>query len=152
MWLLKFSFFIVIFVNKCSFGDIIDSEVINAIPLEVNTEPEVLIDKERAENVAVRYNGAQLWRISYQNQEYKNVVAELQKNYQAVMWNLQMANVSNSYVDLFLKSSVVEEAKEFMTTSNTPYEVVINDVQDAIDTENPPLDEIDLWQNRDGKK
>lgn len=95
---------------------------------------------------AVKYNGAQLWRIPYTNQTYKNAVIELQKNFQISMWNLQ-----KGHVDVFVKQPVVKSAKQLLKNSNVPFEVVIDDLQKAIDEENPPKEQIVEWQVRNGK-
>lgn len=128
-----------------------DAEVIEAVPAEINTEPAVVFDKDRAGIESVKYDGAQLWRVAYSDQEYKNAVAELQKQFQVSMWNIHMTNVSNSYVDMFVKRAMVSDAKNFLEMVRVPYEVVVADIQDAINNENPPLDEIELWQNRNGE-
>lgn len=135
----------------CVTSDVIDAEVIDAVPPDVNTEPAVVFDKDRAGNEPVKYDGAQLWRIAYTEQPYKNAVAELQKQFQVSMWNLQMTNANDSHVDMFVKRAMVDDAREFLMKLRVPFEVVINDIQDAINSENPPLDEVELWQNRNGE-
>lgn len=129
-----------------------EADIIDAIPADTNTEPAVLFDKDRAGIEPIKYDGAQLWRISFANQHHKNAVAELQKEYQAAMWNLQMANESSPYVDMFVKRSVVSDARSFLTKSDVPYEIVISDVQEVIDSQNPPFDDSELWQNRNGER
>ena len=132
----------------------VDTVVVEAIPPEVNTEAELLIDENLLgdENEPRSYRGAQLWRLSYKDQQFKSAVSELQKTYKTSIWNIQMANSSNAYVDLFVKPAVVDDAKEFLRKVQVPFNVIMDDVQDAIDSENPPLEETDLWQNRDGKE
>jgi len=63
------------------------------------------------------------------------------------MWNLY----NGTSVDLFLRSSTIGEAKKFIDNENIKYEVIIDDIQQAIETENPPIEEIELLQNRKGK-
>lgn len=134
--------------NFMSCDVISDSEVIDAIEAEVP-----FADKDRADrDTPVSYQGAQLWRVPYNDQNNKNAVSELQKQYEASMWNLRMANVSNPSVDMFVKRAAVFEAKKFMKKNRVPFDVLIHDIQGAIDTENPPLNNIDLWVNRDGKE
>lgn len=136
---------------NCATCDVVDADVVEAVPPEIHTEPAVALDDDRAGNEPIKYDGAQLWRISYSFQEYKNAVMELQKQFQVSMWNLQMTNNTDSHVDMFVKSAMVNEARDFLLRVRVPFDVVINDVQDAINNENPPLDEIDLWQNRNGE-
>lgn len=136
MWfLLRLSIFVAIFHHSaCELVDAVDE-----------------VDNDRAQIEGKSYLGAQLWRIPYSDRDYKNAISELQNTYHTTMWNLQMANASNAFVDMFVKQAVVDDAREFLKKAQIPFEVIIEDVQDAIDTENPPLDEIDLWQNRDGE-
>lgn len=154
MALLKFLVLASFFVVNCVLCDVIsDTEVINAAQAEVEEENVELYDKDRADrDVPVNYQGAQLWRVPYNGQTNKNAVSELQKQYQAAMWNLQMANLTNPYVDVFVKRAAVIDARKFMQRVRVPFDVLIEDVQGAIDNENPPLDDIDLWVNRNGKQ
>lgn len=133
---------------SCANCDVI---VVDAVPPEVNTEPAVVVDKDRAGNEPVKYDGAQLWRIGYSDQEHKNAVTELQKQFQLSMWNLQMSNATEHYVDMFVKSAMVKDARSFLENVRVPFDVVINDIQDAINSENPPLDDVEHWQNRNGE-
>lgn len=150
MWIVRFLTLLVLTVI-CVTSEESDTEIIEAVPAEINTEPAVVFDKDRAGTESVRYDGAQLWRIAYADQDYKNAVAELQKQFQVSMWNVQMTNVTNSYVDMFVKRAMVSDAKNFLENVRVPYEVVINDIQDAINNENPPMDEIESWYNRNGE-
>lgn len=141
---------IVCFLSSASL-DVLDAEeVIDAVPAEINTEPAVVFDQDRTGNEAVSYEGAQLWRIDYTEQGYRNAVSELQKQFQVSMWNLQMSNATH-HVDLFVKRAMVSDARSFLENVRVPFDVVIPDVQDAINNENPSLDEVELWQNRNGE-
>lgn len=150
-WTVKCLVLAICLTFSCASSDVTDAEVIHAVPAEVNTEPAVLFDKDRAGNEPIKYDGAQLWRIAYSDQEHKNAVTELQKQFKVSMWNLQMSNKTEPYVDMFVKSAMVKDARSFLETSRVPFDVVINDIQDAINTENPPLDEVEHWQNRNGE-
>lgn len=149
-WVVKFFAIVVVSVH-CVKCDLVDADVVDAVPADVNTESAVVIDKDRTGNEAVKYDGAQLWRIAYDNRETKNAVAELQKQFQVSMWNLQMNNLTQPYVDMFVKSSMVNDAKDFLLKARVTFTVVISDVQNAINTENPSMDEVELWQNRNGE-
>jgi hypothetical protein len=146
--LLKFLLFGLLLKTFVSCDVISDTEVIDAVA----EEDHHLEDKDRTDrDTPISYQGAQLWRVSYNNQISKNAVSELQKQYQAAMWNLQMANKTTPYVDMFVKRAAVVDAKKFMKQTRVPFDVLIEDVQGVIDTENPPLDDVDLWINRDGE-
>lgn len=147
-----FILFALLTINYVSSDVITDSEVINAAQADINTEESILFEKDRPDrDTPVSYQGAQLWRVPFNDQTKRNAVSELQKQYSAAMWNLQVANQSNPYVDVFVKRAAVIDARNFMNTARVPFNVLIEDVQRAIDTENPPLDNIDLWVNRDGE-
>lgn len=147
--MLKLLVFVCFLLNFVSCDVISDTEVIDAAQAEeVNPS-----DRDRADrDTPVSYQGAQLWRVPYNGPNNKNAVSELQKQYEASMWNLRMANVSNPSVDMFVKRAAIFEAKKFMKKARVPFDVLIHDIQGAIDTENPPLNDINLWVNRDGKK
>ncbi|XP_062539762.1 carboxypeptidase B-like [Armigeres subalbatus] len=114
-----------------------------AAPTEAISED--LAKQEQTE--PVKYDGAQLWRIDYDDQIKKNAVADLQNKYDASMWNYNI-----TYVDVFVKGPKLAGARKLLAQAQIPFEVIIDDVQKAIDTENPPKDELDLWENRDGHR
>lgn len=153
MTMLKYFLVTLLIINYvASDGILSDTEVIDAAQAEINIEQVTDYDKDRSDReTPVSYQGAQLWRVPYNDQMRQNAVKELQRQYSAAMWNLQVANQSNPYVDVFVKRAAVIDARNFMKTARVPFNVLIEDVQRAIDTENPPLDNIDLWVNRDGK-
>lgn len=148
-WIVRSLASLFVLVN-CATCDVNDAEVIDALAPETHTVPAATLDKDRAGTEPIKYDGAQLWRINYSDQLYRNAVSELQKQFEVSMWNLQMTNISDSFVDMFVKSDVVNEASSFLRRVRVPFNVVINDVQDAINKENPPLSEVELWQNRNG--
>lgn len=149
-WIIK-CLGLLVFSFYCATADVIDAEVIDAVPPEVSTEPAVVFDKDRTGNEPIKYDGAQLWRIAYSDQEYRNAVSELQKQFQVSIWNLQMTNLTQPYVDMFVKRAMVSGARDFLVQVRVPFDVVINDIQDAINNENPSMDDVDLWQNRNGE-
>jgi Carboxypeptidase activation peptide len=142
---LLFSLFLALSCANC------DVIVVDAVPAEVNTEPAVVLDKDRTGNEPITYDGAQLWRIAYGDQEHKNAVMELQKQFQVSIWNLHKSNATEPSVDMFVKSAMVNDARSFLESARVPFDVVINDVQDAINSENPSLDDVEHWQNRNGE-
>ncbi|XP_055684650.1 carboxypeptidase B-like isoform X1 [Lutzomyia longipalpis] len=122
--------------------------VISPQPFENSTEPELLDNPREDESDAtdhpVKYTGAQLWRISYDDQVRKNAVADLQHKFKDVaMWNL-----NGTSVDMFLKKPVIADARKLLENAKVPFDVIIDDLQHAIDTENPPPEVIEQLQNR----
>lgn len=57
---------------------------------------------------------------------------------------------NGSAIDVFLKKSQVDEVGQRLHEANIPYNVVVEDYQNAIEQENPPQEEIELLQNRNG--
>lgn len=67
------------------------------------------------------------------------------------MWGLHGSkNGSTASVDVFLKQPSVLAAKKLLEAAHVSYDVVIEDLQKAIETENPPKEEIEQLQNRKG--
>mgnify|MGYP000479901491 CR=1 FL=1 len=56
-----------------------------------------------------------------------------------------------SAIDILVKPGSVEKVRKQLKEKNINFDIVINDLQKAIDEENPPLDEDD-FDNRNGKK
>lgn len=138
--------------KKCSFAWLLVLCLVQVHCEEVFEEPEEISNESEfqgipSRNVLAKYDGAQLLRIPNVDQLNKNAVTELQTKYEAAMWNLQSESV-----DMFLKKSLVNEAKSFLKSANVNFDVIIDDVQNAIDAENPPKDQLDLWQNRNGEE
>lgn len=131
---------------KCS--EVADGFVIDAQSVDISTEKATILDKDQKINELVKYDGAQMWRIGYSQQSDKNAVAELQNEFQVSMWSL---NRNLSSVDIFVKKSMVADASAYLRKVQVPFDIVIDDIQHAIEHENPPKDQLHLWQNRNGK-
>lgn len=68
------------------------------------------------------------------------------------MWGLHGRNNGTSAsVDVFLKQPSVIGARKLLDDAKVKYDVVIEDLQKAIETENPPKEEIEQLQNRKGR-
>lgn len=59
--------------------------------------------------------------------------------------------VNQTSTDLLLKKGMVEGARRLLSNANVTYEIVIEDLQEAIANENPPKEVIEQFQNRKGK-
>lgn len=62
-----------------------------------------------------------------------------------------MWNANHTTVDLLLKKSTILGAHHLLRTANVTYEIVIEDLQEAIAHENPPKEVIEQFQNRVGE-
>lgn len=66
--------------------------------------------------------------------------------------NLDVAlwSTNGSDVDVFLKRDAVEGVRQILDENHIGYSVIIEDMQKQIETENPPQEEIEAFQNRNG--
>lgn len=53
-------------------------------------------------------------------------------------------------VDMFLKKSAVDGVRRVLDANNIRYSILIEDMQKQIECENPPIEEIEALQNRNG--
>lgn len=67
------------------------------------------------------------------------------------IWNA--VPVNGTSIDVLVKPSSSDKFKKFLSDEKINYDVVIDDLQDAIDKENPPMSEQDLeeLEGRNGK-
>lgn len=57
---------------------------------------------------------------------------------------------NGSAIDVFLKKSQIDEVGQRLNEANIQYNVVVQDYQKEIEQENPPQEEIEQLQNRNG--
>lgn len=63
-----------------------------------------------------------------------------------------MWSTNGSTVDLFVRKTAVEGGVgKILDAANVRYSIVIDDLQKQIETANPPLDDIQYSENRNGK-
>jgi len=58
--------------------------------------------------------------------------------------------LSSNGADLFIRAAEVPKAKAIFDQFNISYDIFIDDVQSRIENENPPIEDIDVLQNRNG--
>lgn len=63
-----------------------------------------------------------------------------------------MWNTNGSFVDLFLKTSSIVGASRLLDKAKIKYSIIIDDLQRAIETENPSTEIIQQLQNRKGEQ
>lgn len=59
-------------------------------------------------------------------------------------------STNGSEVDVFMKKDAVDGVRQVLTDNKIGYTVLIADMQKQIETENPPQEEIEALQNRNG--
>lgn len=65
--------------------------------------------------------------------------------------DITMWGLNHTSVDLLVKKPIIAGARHLLSNANVTYEVVIDDLQEAIAHENPPKEVIEQFQNRKGK-
>ncbi|XP_019868142.1 carboxypeptidase B isoform X2 [Aethina tumida] len=86
----------------------------------------------------VYYNGSQLWKVKVDNRDKIEVLVKLRDEKDISMWG---GNVSS--LDVLVKPGSIHKVNEIFKDYNFSYKVVIDDLQKAIDEENPIEVELD---------
>lgn len=88
------------------------------------------------------YNNSQVWKTCFREKSLE-VLSRLKDDKDIAMWGGNL-----TCVDFMVRSQSLDKVKKIFTESDMSYEVIINDLQRAIDEENPSdLEELD---NRKG--
>ncbi|KAK0093767.1 hypothetical protein PV326_012716 [Microctonus aethiopoides] len=118
------------FVPIESGADVIDAVVIKAVE----------IPEER-----VTYEGAQLWRV-LADSEQSEFVSYLQDTGDVSMWT-----GNETVVDVLVRPESISRVSRFLRERQVKYDVIIPDLQQAIDQENPSASEEEL-EELEGRK
>ncbi|KAH8416591.1 hypothetical protein KR222_010606 [Zaprionus bogoriensis] len=94
-----------------------------------------------------RYDGAQVWRIVVQTDKDKKLADELQSKYDGQLWK-----EVKQEVDYLLKPQVLAAAERHIRAANLSRIVLIDNLQQVIEVENPPAEKIIELQNRKGHR
>ncbi|XP_013148300.1 PREDICTED: carboxypeptidase B-like [Papilio polytes] len=124
------------------------------LPLEVDSPDEAGIDaslpvlRSTGPESRVDYTGAQVWKVSTQNINVRGVIYRLRRRNLISTWG-----GNQSSIDILVKSNAVNNVTRVFKRERIPIEVVIEDLQQRINEENPELDpnEVEL-QNRRGHR
>lgn len=57
---------------------------------------------------------------------------------------------TKTFIDVLVKAKSVQKVTQKLKENNIQYEIIISDVQKAIDEENPPIVEEDVTDDRQG--
>ncbi|XP_050297839.1 carboxypeptidase B-like [Anthonomus grandis grandis] len=91
----------------------------------------------------VLYSGSQLWKTVVDSEEKVRVLAKLRDEEDISMWG---GNVSA--IDILVKPNAVDKVRNILSQERINYDVAIDDLQKAIDEENPPPEKEE--ENRNG--
>ncbi|XP_051158291.1 carboxypeptidase B-like [Leptopilina boulardi] len=97
----------------------------------------------------VTYEGSQVWRVVEGTEDKKEYVSYLQETGEVSTW---MGN--GSAVDVLVRPNMISQVSRFLRERHINFDVIIPDVQQAIDQENPPLppELIDELEGRAGHR
>lgn len=59
-------------------------------------------------------------------------------------------STNGTEVDVFVKKSVIDDVRKVLQNHNVNYTILIEDMQRQIEIENPPQEQIEELQNRNG--
>ncbi|KAG7188823.1 hypothetical protein KM043_008431 [Ampulex compressa] len=103
----------------------------------------------RVRETKVTYDGAQLWRVHASEGQatlVSNVVSEFQEAGLFSMWS-----GNDTAVDVMVRPDAIPRVARYLQDKDVKYDVVIADLQKAIDEENPPLSE-EAMEELEGRK
>ncbi|XP_035732272.1 carboxypeptidase B-like [Vespa mandarinia] len=103
----------------------------------------------RIREAKVNYDGAQLWRIRPADEQsvlQSNVLTEFEETGLFSFWS-----VNDTIADIMVKQDAIPRASRILREQKVRYDVVIDDLQKAIDEENPPLS-AELMEELEGRK
>uniref|UniRef100_A0A8D8ZAB8 Carboxypeptidase activation peptide domain-containing protein n=1 Tax=Cacopsylla melanoneura TaxID=428564 RepID=A0A8D8ZAB8_9HEMI len=96
----------------------------------------------------VKYDGAQVYRVFVANSKGRKRVNDLADKGVVEKWRSNTTSV-----DIMVKADKLTAVKQYLEKAKLTYEVVLDDVQRAIDEENPEIseEELALLTGRKGK-
>ncbi|XP_066139755.1 carboxypeptidase B-like [Euwallacea fornicatus] len=90
----------------------------------------------------ILYRGNQLWKTVVDSEDKVEALIKLRDAEDITMWG-----GNASAIDILVKPESIEKVKNALKSQNINFDVAIEDLQTAIDEENPPIDETQI---RDG--
>ncbi|XP_077290414.1 carboxypeptidase B-like [Arctopsyche grandis] len=96
----------------------------------------------------VTYEGAQVWNVAVDSNDRLRIVGNLTRYREVAAWG-----GDHDAVDFMIKPHKLDRVSKVLRNNNIPYSIVIPDLQQYIDNENPPLsDEETELQERKGHR
>ncbi|XP_044759435.1 carboxypeptidase B-like isoform X2 [Coccinella septempunctata] len=94
----------------------------------------------------VMYNNSQVWKACNEDDKFLIELNGLRRENRITMWGGNL-----TCIDIMVRGQHIEEVSESFARHNVDYSVIIEDLQKAIDEENPPLEALEL-DNRQGHR
>ncbi|XP_057328407.1 carboxypeptidase B-like [Microplitis mediator] len=122
----------------------------DGVPIEASSDvvDAVIVKAVEIPEEKVTYEGSQLWRVLADN-EQADFVSFLQDTGEVVKWT-----GNDSTVDVLVRPDMIPRVSRFLRERQVKYDVVIPDIQQAIDQENPlpSAEEIEELEGRKGHR
>ncbi|CAG5096153.1 Similar to Carboxypeptidase B (Astacus astacus) [Cotesia congregata] len=106
---------------------------LDAVPIEASSEvvDTIIVKAVEIPEERVTYEGSQLWRVLADN-EQSDFVSYLQDTGEVTKWT-----GNDSTVDVLVRPDMIPRVSRFLRERQVKYDVIIPDIQQAIDQENP---------------
>ncbi|KAH0554274.1 hypothetical protein KQX54_009180 [Cotesia glomerata] len=123
---------------------------LDAVPIEASSEvvDTVIVKAVEIPEERVTYEGSQLWRVLADN-EQSDFVSYLQDTGEVTKWT-----GNDSTVDVLVRPDMIPRVSRFLRERQVKYDVIIPDIQQAIDQENPlpSPEELEELEGRKGHR
>ncbi|XP_065220168.1 carboxypeptidase B-like [Planococcus citri] len=102
-----------------------------------------------SEKKSARYDGDQVLRIFTVNSKHRKKIKEIERENKGQKW---ASNTTS--VDIYIKKDRIDEVKQALNNASMDFRILVEDVQRAIDEENPPqkFEELNEFTNRKGHR
>ncbi|CAD6216800.1 GSCOCG00011364001-RA-CDS [Cotesia congregata] len=123
---------------------------LDAVPIEASSEvvDTIIVKAVEIPEERVTYEGSQLWRVLADN-EQSDFVSYLQDTGEVTKWT-----GNDSTVDVLVRPDMIPRVSRFLRERQVKYDVIIPDIQQAIDQENPlpSPEELEELEGRKGHR
>ncbi|KAL6429927.1 hypothetical protein ACFW04_007640 [Cataglyphis niger] len=126
-WMTLMMMAIIVFVADASIVRHQTREVLNR-----NVSEGKKVSKDLGERIT--YKGDQVWRIHKENSTVEELVHRYDEYGSYSIWSNNI-----SVADILVESNMVENIESLFRSNGVKYDILINDVEQAIKEENPPL-------------
>ncbi|KAG5868272.1 hypothetical protein JTB14_032987 [Gonioctena quinquepunctata] len=121
--------------NVFNIEDVLEEESVPIVKnVEVQNEENTVESNESERSARVLYTGNQLWKTFVDDRDKIEVLSRLKDDRDISTWG---GNTTS--IDILVKPENLDKVKAILTDKNINYDVLINDLQKAIDEENPSI-------------
>ncbi|XP_026321179.1 carboxypeptidase B-like [Hyposmocoma kahamanoa] len=128
--------------------DVIDDILGEEVPTELSDIILKAADLTKNDVEKVDYTGAQVWKVATNKTNIRVIISRLHRRNLLSTWG-----GSQSSIDVLVKPNALQNVTRVFKRENIYFDVVIDDLQQRINEENPPLDQNELeLQDRRGHR